>query len=58
MASVLAAIKQFFRANEEGATTVEYALLVAALAAVIVIAALAFGANIEKAFTTVRNALP
>ena len=58
MPTVLATVKEFFRENEEGATTVEYGLMVAALAAVIVIAVLVFGTKVEKAITTIRSALP
>ena len=44
--------------SERGATAVEYGLLVAAIAAVIVVTVFALGVKIEAAFTTVTNAIP
>ncbi|BCR03449.1 hypothetical protein DESUT3_05180 [Desulfuromonas versatilis] len=43
--------------GEEGATGVEYGLMVAAIAAVIVAVVYALGDNILGAFTTVNDAL-
>jgi len=44
--------------SERGATAVEYGLIVAAIAAVIVGIVVLLGAKIQAAFTTVYNALP
>jgi pilus assembly protein Flp/PilA len=44
--------------SEEGATGVEYGLLVALIAAVIVAVVVTLGQKILNAFTTVNNALP
>ena len=43
--------------NEEGATAVEYGLLVALIAAVIVAIVAILGGKINDAFTTVSNAV-
>ena len=45
------------RDNERGATAVEYGLLVALIAAVIVAIVATLGTNINNAFTTVSNKL-
>jgi pilus assembly protein Flp/PilA len=46
------------RAREEGgATAVEYALMVALIAAVIIVAVTALGTNANQKFTTVGNAI-
>ena len=44
--------------DEEGATAVEYGLMVAAIAAVIVGIVVTLGGKINTAFTTVNNKLP
>jgi pilus assembly protein Flp/PilA len=44
--------------NEEGATAVEYGLLVALIAAVIVAIVATLGTQIRGAFTTVSGAFP
>lgn len=44
--------------EEKGATAVEYGLLVALIAAVIVGAVIALGGEITAAFNTVVNAIP
>jgi pilus assembly protein Flp/PilA len=46
-----------FRAEDRGATAVEYGLIVALIAAVIVGVVAALGKQIDAAFTTVSNAL-
>ncbi len=43
--------------DEEGATAVEYGLMVAAIAAVIVIVVFALGNKVNAAFTTVDTAI-
>ncbi|GAA1779272.1 Flp family type IVb pilin [Agromyces lapidis] len=46
------------RSEDEGATAVEYGLIVAAIAAVIVVVVVALGGEINAAFQTVLNNLP
>ena len=58
MARVVTAVKQFFHKNEEGATAVEYAIMVVAIAAVIVTTVVAIGGKVEGAFITLLQALP
>jgi pilus assembly protein Flp/PilA len=43
--------------REEGATAVEYGLMVALIAAVIIAAVTALGVNVAAQFTTVANAI-
>ena len=49
-------IKNFFK-DEEGATAVEYGLMVALIAAVIVTVVALLGQNVNTAFTTVNDAI-
>jgi pilus assembly protein Flp/PilA len=58
MAKFISRVKKFFRKSEEGATAVEYGIMVSAIAAVIIVTVYAIGTKVEKAFTTVLNALP
>lgn len=51
------AIKKFV-ADDEGATAVEYGLLVALIAAIIVGTVAALGTKVNAAFDTVENAMP
>ena len=44
--------------DEEGATAVEYGLMVAAIAAVIVAIVFSLGTKVNNAFTTVDSAMP
>ena len=46
------------RNDEKGATAVEYGLLVALIAAVIVAVVVLLGQNINDAFTKVNNSMP
>jgi pilus assembly protein Flp/PilA len=46
-----------FIRDEEGATAVEYGLMVAAIAAVIVTIVFTLGGQVNTAFTTVSNAI-
>ncbi len=46
---------RFARADERGASAVEYGLLVAGIAAVIVAVVFLLGTNIQSAFTTVNT---
>ncbi len=47
-----------FFSDEQGATAVEYGLLVAAIAAVIVVVVFALGEKINNAFAVVNSNLP
>jgi pilus assembly protein Flp/PilA len=49
-------ITQFLR-NDDGAAAVEYGLLVALIAAVIVVVVATLGTRVKEAFVTVCNAL-
>ncbi len=49
-------ITQFLR-DEDGATAVEYGLLVALIAAVIVVVVVTLGSRVKEAFMIVCNAL-
>jgi pilus assembly protein Flp/PilA len=53
---MLTAIAQFIR-DEEGATAVEYGLMAALIAAVIITAVQTIGTNLTTTFTTVGDAL-
>ncbi len=44
--------------DEEGATAVEYGLIVAAIAAVIIVVVMAIGQKANNAFTTVNTNMP
>ena len=44
--------------DETGATAVEYALIVAAIAAVIIVAVIGIGSKVNTAFNTVNTTLP
>ncbi len=46
-----------FAADEQGATAVEYGMLVAAIAAVIVVVVFALGVKINSAFQTINAQL-
>ena len=50
-------LTQFFK-DEDGATAVEYGLMVALIAAVIIIAVTTVGQKTNQAFTNVGAALP
>jgi pilus assembly protein Flp/PilA len=49
-------LKNFFK-DEEGATAVEYGIMVAAIAAVIIGVVIAVGSSTESAFESVNSAL-
>ncbi|MBC8746951.1 pilus assembly protein Flp/PilA [Paraburkholderia sp. WC7.3g] len=57
MKSIVNITKQFIR-DEEGATAVEYGMMVALIAAVIVVTVTTLGTQVEAAFTKISNALP
>ena len=44
--------------DEEGATAVEYGLIVAAIAAIIVVLVFVIGGKVSKGFETVNSAMP
>ncbi len=56
--SFIAGVKDRFTSEEKGATAVEYGLLVALIAAVIVGTVLTLGQDVLRGFTTVTTALP
>jgi pilus assembly protein Flp/PilA len=57
MMAFVAGVKDRFN-SERGATAVEYGLLVALIAAVIVGIVVTLGTEIRTAFTTISNQLP
>jgi pilus assembly protein Flp/PilA len=50
--------KRFFTSKEEGASGVEYGLLVALIAAVIIAAVQTIGTKVSKGFSSVATTLP
>lgn len=44
--------------DEQGATAVEYGLIVAAIAGVIIVVVFALGGKVKKSFENVSNAIP
>jgi len=52
------ATKKFFGAKEEGASGVEYGLLVALIAAIIIVAVKTVGTKVSTGFNTVATNLP
>jgi len=56
MKNFLSSVTNFIR-EEEGASAVEYGILVAAIAAVIVIVTIVVGAQVENAFNRVCKAI-
>lgn len=56
MIALVAGVKDRF-ASEKGATAVEYGLLVALIAAVIVATVATLGGQVNTAFTTISNKL-
>jgi len=54
---MLTQLKKLWK-DEEGATAVEYGLMVAAIAAVIVAVVVKLGGQINTAFTTVSDKMP
>lgn len=57
MSKLASSIRSFVR-DEEGATAVEYGLMVALIAAVIVVIVKSVGTKVNTAFTTVDTAMP
>jgi len=56
--SFIAGVKDRFTNEEKGATAVEYGLLVALIAAIIVGTVVTLGTDVLKGFETVEKALP
>jgi pilus assembly protein Flp/PilA len=56
-ASVVAKLQALWATREQGATAVEYGLLVALIAAVIVVVVAALGGKIDSAFSKVNSSL-
>ncbi|UKA48704.1 Flp family type IVb pilin [Arthrobacter sp. FW305-123] len=56
--SFIAGVKDRFTSEEKGATAVEYGLLVALIAAIIVAAVGLLGQDVLDGFNTVEKALP
>ena len=56
MKKILSSVTNFMR-EEEGATAVEYGILVAAIAAVIVVVTVIVGSQIENAFNRICHAI-
>ncbi|WP_426996554.1 Flp family type IVb pilin [Pseudarthrobacter sp. N5] len=54
--ALVSGVKDRF-SSEKGATAVEYGLLVALIAAVIVVVVAALGTNINNAFVTINSAM-
>ena len=54
---MLKLIAKFQSRGDEGATAVEYGLMVALIAAVIIIAVTALGVNLNTVFTNVANTI-
>ena len=57
MEEKMAKLIRFFK-DEEGATMVEYALMVALIAVICIIAVTAIGTNVNLVFESVAKALP
>ena len=57
MKYLVAHVRAWWLTRERGATAVEYGLLVALIAAVIVVVVAALGGKINTAFSTVNNSL-
>ena len=55
--SMVAKMLALWATRERGATAVEYGLLVALIAAIIVVAVTTLGGKINGAFSTVNNAI-
>jgi pilus assembly protein Flp/PilA len=57
MSKLVVAVKKFFGRKEEGATMIEYGLMLALIAAVCVGAVAALGTAASGMFTTITNSL-
>lgn len=57
MEKLMSQVKSFIK-DEEGATAVEYGVMVALIIAVCIVAVKAIGIKVNTAFSTVNNAMP
>ncbi len=57
MQNIIATAKQFIN-DESGATAVEYGMIVALIAAIIIATVTTLGTQINNAFTAITTALP
>ena len=57
MSKVISAVKTFI-ADEDGVTALEYGMIAALIAAVIVLAVQTLGTQVKAAFTSVSTSLP
>jgi pilus assembly protein Flp/PilA len=57
MAKFVNRVKKFLAKKEQGATAVEYGIMVAAIAAVIIATVIIVGADVEAAFVAVQKGL-
>ncbi len=55
---IIARLRQLQNENEKGATAVEYGIMVALIAAVIIAVVTALGIEVQAAFQSVVDALP
>jgi pilus assembly protein Flp/PilA len=53
MTKLVSAVRKMFTRKEEGATAVEYGIMVAAIAAVIIVTVITLGGQVESAFNWV-----
>lgn len=57
MITIITAKARRFLANESGATAIEYGLIAALIAVVIITTVTALGTNLDSTFATIRDAL-
>lgn len=57
VADLFRVIRRAFRSDQSGATAVEYGLMVALIAAVIIASTAALGSKTKDCFTTVKGAM-
>jgi pilus assembly protein Flp/PilA len=57
VSQLVAKTQALWATREQGATAVEYGLLVALIAAIIVVAVATLGGKVNTAFSTVNNAI-
>lgn len=57
MSNLFTAVKKFFGRKEEGATMVEYGLMLALIAAVCIAAVASVGTNAKAIFTSIATSL-
>ena len=57
MSTVVSAVRTFI-ADEEGVTALEYGMIAALIAGVIVLAVSALGTEVSNTFTKIANAMP